>query len=93
MGLPLIPDILGSVIRTSQPFVGMIVWYYAYGTPGGEYPAGVPRAALVTQIHPLGEDRYPSVGLCILNPTGMFFNPVVEYGKRPGGWSFVEVGG
>jgi hypothetical protein len=67
-----------------KPSVGRIVHYQAYGTPGGEYPS-VPRAAVVTQV---GEDG--AVGLAILNPTGMFFNPSVPFSAepKPGSWSW-----
>lgn len=66
------------------PTVGRIVHYQAYGTPGGEY-ASVPRAAVVTQV---GEGG--AVGLAILNPTGMFFNPSVPFSEepRPGFWGW-----
>lgn len=68
-----------------KPTVGRIVHYQAFGTPGGEYPS-VPRAAVVTQVADDGE----TVGLAILNPTGMFFNPVVKYADppKPGCWSW-----
>lgn len=57
------------------PTVGRIVHYTAYGTPGGEFPAGVCRAAVVTEAHstePEGSEFV--VGLCVLNPTGQYFN-------------------
>jgi hypothetical protein len=40
----------GSTSRT--PKVGDDIIYYAYGTPGGEFPVGVPRAAKVTEVLP-----------------------------------------
>lgn len=66
------------------PTVGRIVHYQAFGTPGGEYKS-VPRAAVVTQV---GEDGM--VGLAILNPTGMFFNPEVPYSETAhvGHWNW-----
>lgn len=68
--------------------IGSIVHYQAFGTPGGEYPS-VPRAAIVTQLGGTGENPFV-VGLCILNPTGMFFNTSVPYSEIPlaGHWSF-----
>jgi hypothetical protein len=68
-----------------KPSVGRVVHYQAYGTPGGEYQS-VPRAAVVTQVNEDGS----SVGLAILNPTGMFFNPSVPYSDppKPGCWSW-----
>ena len=54
------------------PSVGRIVHYQAFGTPGGEYRS-VPRAAIITAVDGA------KVGLCILNPTGMFFNQDVPF--------------
>lgn len=69
-----------------KPSVGRIVHYVAYGTPGGEYPAGICRAAVITEVEPLG------AGLCVLNPTGQFFNRGVIYSetKAPGSWHWPE---
>jgi len=61
---------MGSTIPA--PRVGDIVHYVSYGTPGGEYGKEC-RAAIVTQ---LGDE---TIGLCVLNPTGQFFNPEVVY--------------
>ena len=68
-----------------KPSVGRIVHYQAYGTPGGEYPS-VPRAAVITEV---GEDEQ-TVGLAVLNPTGMFFNRSIAYSaeRKPGCWSW-----
>ncbi len=57
-----------------KPTVGRMVYYVAYGTPGGEYKAGAERAATITQVNDDG-----SVGLCIFNPSGLFFNPSIPY--------------
>jgi hypothetical protein len=69
--------------------VGRIVHYVAYGTPGGEFPAGVCRAAIVTEVDP----PYEMVGLCVLNPTGQYFNRKLmwdETQKQPGTWHWPE---
>ena len=69
--------------------VGRIVHYVAYGTPGGEFPAGVCRAAVVTEVDETGE----YVGLCVLNPTGQYFNRRIwhdEQAKAPGTWHWPE---
>jgi len=68
-----------------KPTVGRIVHYVSYGTPSGEY-ASQCRAAIVTGV-PQGAlpvvdaeraEEWDSdavvVDLCVLNPTGMFFN-------------------
>ena len=75
-----------------KPSVGRIVHYVSYGTPGGEY---LPehRAAIITNIGTTGEDGRTVVGLCVLNPTGMFFNLIVnqdEVEKKSGTWHWPE---
>lgn len=69
--------------QAMKPTIGRIVHYQAYGTPGGEYPS-VPRAAVVTEVDADGS----TVGLCVLNPTGQFFNRGVRYDAdgKPGCW-------
>ncbi len=73
--------------NTPVPKVGLTVHYQSYGTPGGEY-ISLPRAAIITEVSP-GSDR---VGLCVLNPTGQFFNRDVPYTDsedlKPGHWSW-----
>lgn len=86
-----------------RPSVGRVVHYVAFGTPGGEYPAGACRAALITEVNTpvpgtviqLSPDGVQmSVGLCILNPTGMFYNRSVPYDgsakPAPGTWHWPE---
>ena len=65
-----------------KPTVGRTVFYQSFGTPGGEY-VSLPRAAIITQVNSDG-----SVGLCIMNPTGLFFTQRVEYSEeqKPGSW-------
>lgn len=74
--------------------VGRIVHYVAYGTPGGEFPAGICRAAIVTQVETEGAGAsLEVVGLCVMNPTGLFFNVAVPHDdadKRPGTWHWPE---
>jgi hypothetical protein len=78
--------------RKQVPSVGRVVHYVAYGTPGGEFPAGICRAAIITQVHADEMFQNESVGLCVLNPTGQFFNTVVAHdeGKRVGSWHWPE---
>jgi hypothetical protein len=68
-----------------KPSIGRIVHYQSYGTPGGEY-LPEPRAAVITTVGRNGS----SVGLCILNPTGMFFNTDVPFSEtpKPGHWNW-----
>jgi len=89
-----------------KPSVGRIVHYVAYGTPGGEFPAGICRAAVVTETYRVGglnatgtiftveeDGSIREAGLCVLNPTGQFFNRAVphdEETKKPGTWHWPE---
>ncbi|MCW2092503.1 UNVERIFIED_ORG: hypothetical protein M2328_005783 [Rhodococcus erythropolis] len=69
-----------------KPSIGRIVHYQSYGTPGGEY-LPEPRAAVITCTYDeppeLADPTKTHVGLCILNPTGMFFNQLVPFAESP----------
>jgi len=58
------------------PSVGRIVHYMSYGTPGGEFKPEC-RAAIVTAA----DNVSMIIDLCVLNPTGMFFNQNVRHGE------------
>lgn len=58
------------------PAVGDTVHYVSYGTPGGEYKSEC-RAAIVTEVPEVADPE--TIGLCVLNPTGQFFNRAVPY--------------
>jgi hypothetical protein len=83
-----------------KPSVGRIVHYVAYGTPGGEFPAGVCRAAIVTEVDPpQGNPNEPDVdlvrdniGIMVANPSGLFFNRGIRHdeSKKPGTWHWPE---
>jgi hypothetical protein len=62
-----------------KPSVGRIVHYVSFGTPGGEYKSEC-RAAIVTEVH---DDPRTSVGLCVLNPAGQFFNRAIPHDELP----------
>lgn len=77
-----------------KPSIGRIVHYRSFGTPNGEY---VPEccAAIVTAVdeYQPGEGFVGHVGLCVLNPTGQFFNQQVlqdETNKCGGTWHWPE---
>lgn len=82
-----------------QPSVGRIVHYVSYGTPGGEHTSEC-RAAIVTAVDTLQGFRAYEVSsdakvvdLCVLNPTGMFFNqgcPQDEATHHGGSWHWPE---
>ena len=78
-----------------RPTVGRIVHYVAYGTPGGEFPAGICRAAIVTEVYQLlvpTRHMSDNIALVVLNPTGMFFQLHCPYSeeKKPGSWHWPE---
>jgi hypothetical protein len=70
--------------------VARVVHYISYGTPGGEY---LPehRAAMVTGVV---DKEAGVVHLCVLNPTGFFFNLNVQYdgsaNPKGGTWHWPE---
>lgn len=78
---------------TPTPSVGRVVHYHSYGTPGGEFLPEA-RAAIITAVYPeppeLADPELLHVGLCVLNPTGMFFNQLVPFSEepKPGHWSW-----
>lgn len=55
------------------PSIGRIVHYQAHGSPDGTHKPA-PRAAVITQVN-----SETDVGLCVLNPTGMFFNVSCQF--------------
>lgn len=62
-----------------KPSVGRTVHYVSYGTPGGEYGKEC-RAAIITEVDddpPAGAQE--EIGLCVLNPTGQFFNRGIKH--------------
>ncbi len=69
-----------------KPSVCRMVIYWAYGTPGGEFPVCAPRAAIVTEVH---DAEKGDISVCVLNPSGLFFNRV-KYSETPvgGTWSW-----
>jgi hypothetical protein len=65
--------------------VGRIVHYHSYGTPGGEFKP-CPRAAIVAEVH---DADAGDVTVCVLNPSGLFFNRVLfSVDPKPGHWSW-----
>lgn len=72
------------------PSVGRVVHYTSYGTPGGEYTSEC-RAAIITDVSPVDDT---CVSLCVVNPTGLFFNTGVLEDDRPqprgGTWHWAE---
>lgn len=54
------------------PSVSRIVHYVSYGTPGGEFSRAC-RAAVITETD-FGPAEGNPVSLCVLSPSGMFFD-------------------
>lgn len=72
-----------------KPTVGRIVHYVSYGTPAGEYKSEC-RAAVVTEV-PEDVESPQTLGLCVLNPTGMFFNRTVPYHEGDTGYDHAGI--
>lgn len=66
-----------------QVIVGNTVYYKSYGTPNGEFKPEN-RAAIVTAVN---DDE--TIDICVLNPTGFFFNQKVKQGAEGGQWDFM----
>jgi hypothetical protein len=90
-------------VSEQKPSIGRIVHYVSYGTPGGEYTsqcrAAIVAAVPVGALPPAGEhgrSEWSSdavvLDLCVLNPTGLFFNrcPQDETAKAGGSWHWPE---
>jgi hypothetical protein len=88
----------------TKPSVGRIVHYVSYGTPGGEFTSQC-RAAIVTEVVPETPDNQVQgeieswdaaalvrVGLCVMNPTGLFLNQGLRYDPNGAGgtWHWPE---
>jgi hypothetical protein len=67
-----------------KPTVGRIVHYQSHGSPNGQHKS-LPRAAIVTEVNEDG-----TVGLCVLNPTGQYFDRGVRFSEppAPGCWNW-----
>jgi hypothetical protein len=70
------------LITQAAPQVGDRVHYRSFGTPQGEYKPAC-RAAIVTEVTgkfaSVDGHLGPEVGLCVLNPTGQFFNTGIQH--------------
>jgi hypothetical protein len=71
------------------PTVGRIVHMTSRGSADGQFPPAT-RAAIITEVLPAGNAGGPRVNLCVLNPTGLFFDLSVPYAEEPtpGHWSW-----
>lgn len=93
-----------EVITPMKPTVGRIVHYVSHGTPirgdGSQAYTKECRAAIVTVVHgpainpaTLEDSDMWDVGLCVLNPTGMFFHEhcvQMEHARNGGTWHWPE---
>lgn len=78
------------------PTVGRVVHYVSHGTPpradGSQAYESECRAAIITEV-PEVQGVPQTVGLCVLNPTGMFLNrniPQDEDDHAGGSWHWPE---
>lgn len=84
------------------PSVGRMVHYVSYGTPiradGTQAYSSQCRAAVITEVwYSDARLTQPSgtVGLCVLNPSGVFFHDSIDYcddedSRLPGTWHWPE---
>lgn len=66
------------------PSIGRVVHYQSRGSADGVF-APEPRAAIITRVN-----TDDTVDLCVLNPTGVFFDFHLQYSEDPEGgcWSW-----
>lgn len=75
------------------PSVGRIVMFKSHGSPvlpdGTQKYPSVLRAAIITEIDTEQDSSYGlKVSLAVINPEGFFFKQGVEWGDKPGQWSW-----
>lgn len=77
--------------QQQAPSVGRVVHYTSYGSVGGKF-APTCRAAVVTAVHPAVEGAPLTVDLCVMNPTGLFFDQELTEGDPGvgGSWHWPE---
>lgn len=63
-----------------------MVYYHALGSADGKFPVGQERASIITDVL---DAAAGVVSLCVLNPTGMYFNQRVEQGSNGGQWDWM----
>lgn len=86
-------------MSAQQPTVGRVVHYVSRGSADGRFPS-VCRAAVVTEVPDLlsggpntGPEGYVrAASLCVLNPTGQFFDQGVPHSaeNEGGTWHWPE---
>jgi hypothetical protein len=74
-----------------KPSIGRIVHYQSHGSPNGQHPSE-PRAAVITAVRTDGTapESAGFVDLCVLNPTGMYFDRGTPFSETPkaGHWNW-----
>lgn len=76
---------MGEEVKKIIPTVGRIVYYKARGSADGVFPK-TDRAAIITHVYP---DNEEVVDVCVINPTGLFFDRQVVRGQEGGQWDWM----
>ena len=82
-----------TITTPATPGIGARVHYVSEGSPvladGTQRYPSLCRAAIVTQVAPGNPGL---LGLCVLNPSGMFFNVAVPHDETrgPGTWHWPD---
>lgn len=91
------PSDPGAAMPEQRPSVGRIVHYVSHGSPvredGTQAYSSECRAAIITAVEPLWPDEAQFVKLCVLNPTGLFFDDDCQHDEdrhRGGTWHWPE---
>lgn len=85
--------VYGSSLRVEEkvrriPYIGAVVLYMRYGTPGGEHKPE-PSPAIIVKVL----DVQDKCSLFVVNPNGLYFNET-PYSEelKPGHWSWAKDG-
>ena len=72
-----------------KPSIGRIVLYQRHGSPNGQHKAEA-SPAIVTRVV---DEHREVVDLCVLNPTGIYFDPGTRHDQLDGSPGMPGAGG